>query len=290
MAEKDSRTVNPPLIAEGLTRSYATRRQGIVSALQGFSLRLEPGDGLGLLGSNGSGKTTAIHLLLGLERPDAGWVRIFGRDPLHREAKRRLGYLPEETALFPFLSAEETLGLAARLHRMERTVRKRRIDEVLTVLGLDQVRRRKVATFSKGMARRLAFGRAVLHSPALLILDEPTSGLDPEGAATVFEILRQVRAAGTAVLFSTHLLREAEEQCTRLTLLSRGRRVRSGTLEELLGEEEERMSVSGLDVGDRDQLAAWVQDHGGRTEPTDVRRRSLERLFHSLLEEEEDRP
>lgn len=290
MAEKDSRTVDPPLIAEGLTRSYATRRQGILTALQGFSLQLEPGDGLGLLGPNGSGKTTAIHLLLGLEQADAGWVRIFGRDPLHRRARRRLGYLPEETSLFPFLSAEETLGLAGRLHRMDRTVRKHRIDEVLDVLGLEKARRRKVATFSRGMARRLAFGRAVLHSPPLLILDEPTSGLDPEGAETVFEILHRERAAGTAVLFSTHLLREAEEQCSRLTLLSRGRIVRSGTLDELLGDEEERMSVSGLDAGDRDQLAAWVQDHGGRSEPADARRRSLERLFRTLLDEEEDRP
>jgi len=284
MAATDSQPSEALLVAEGLSRTFRSPRQGVVAALKGFDLRLESGESVALLGPNGSGKTTAIHLMLGLEAPDEGRITLFGHAPTDRRARGRLGYLPEETALFPFLTADETLHLAGRLHGWDRRARKRRSDALIDALGLEPARRRRVATYSRGMARRLAFGRAVFHRPDLLILDEPTAGLDPEGARVVFELLEQERSDGAAVLFSTHLLREAEARCRRLVVLVLGGVACSGSLDRLLGPEEDQVSVTGLDAATRRELADWVAEHGGASVAETGRRRTLERLFRSLIE------
>jgi ABC-2 type transport system ATP-binding protein len=285
MAATESQLNETLLIAAGLSKTFRSARQGAVTALKEFNLRLESGESVALLGPNGSGKTTAIHLMLGLEPPDAGTVTLFDLSPTDRRARGRLGYLPEETALFPFLTADETLHLAGRLHGMDRRARKRRADELIGLLGLEQARRRRAATYSKGMARRLAFGRAVMHGPDLLILDEPTAGLDSGGARAVFDLVEEERFRGAAVLFSTHLLREAEARCRRLMVLVLGEVACAGSLDALLGPEEAQVSVSGLDETTRRELAEWVTEHGGAAVRETGRRRTLERLFRSLIEE-----
>jgi ABC-2 type transport system ATP-binding protein len=285
MAACDPNSSLPPLVATGLCKSYRTPRRGQVDALRDFSLRIEPGAGVGLLGPNGSGKTTAIQLLLGLDAADRGAVQVFGRPPTDRSARASVGYRPEETALFEFLTADETLHLAGRLHGLVRSARRRRVDELIARLGLESARRRRVATYSRGMARRLAFGRAVIHEPPLLVLDEPTSGLDPEGAAILFDLVEASREAGAAVLFSTHLLREAETRCTHLAILVAGRLAATGSLDELLGPSSASLHVTGLTDEVRSELEAWVVREGGRIDAENGRRGSLERLFRSLVEE-----
>ena len=157
------------------------------------------------------------------------------------------------------------------------------MDHLVDVLGLGFARRRRVATYSRGMARRLAFGRAILHGPRLLVLDEPTAGLDPEGAEVVFGLVEEARSRGTAVLFSTHILREAEARCQSLTILVKGRTVCAGALDSLLGAEEPWLTVSGLEAPVRQELQAWVAEHGGTIRSEVGRRQSLERFFRGLL-------
>lgn len=268
-----------------LGKSYRGGQAGRVEALGGFDLEIAPGESVALLGPNGSGKTTAIRLLLGLEPADTGTAALFGREPTDRRARARLGYLPEETELFPFLNADETLHLAGRLHGLGAPERKQRADELIEALGLTVARRRRVETYSKGMARRLAFGRAIVHRPPLLVLDEPTSGLDPEGAEVVFDMVERARADGAAVLFSTHILREATHRSARLVILMGGRIVCAGTRDELLGAEAPTVRVQGLGEADREALAAWAAERGGSTGVDSGRRRTLEELFRGLLEE-----
>ncbi|MBN2490723.1 MAG: ABC transporter ATP-binding protein [Planctomycetes bacterium] len=285
MAVSSFSSPRPPLHAAGLSKSYRTSRRSRVDALADFTLRCEPAAHVGLLGPNGAGKTTAIQLLLGLEAPDRGGVELFGLPPTDRRARARIGYLPEESALFGFLDADETLHLAGRLHGMDRPARRRRVEELISRLGLAGARRRRVATYSRGMARRLAFARAVVHAPQLLVLDEPTAGLDPEGGALVFALMEECRSAGTAVLFSTHLLREAEARCSELVILVGGRIAAAGLLDELLGPVDPVLGIRGLEPAARDELVAWVNRQGGRVETEASRRRSLERLFLSLAGE-----
>lgn len=219
----------PVLVARSLAKRY-----GDVAALDGFDLAIAPGERVGIIGPNGSGKTTALRLLLGLDRPDTGTVEVFGIAPESRAARARIGYLPEETALFPFLTARETLETAAQLHGFGRAERRRRAEELLDRLGLAAVARRRVSTFSKGMARRVAFGRAVVHRPSLLVLDEPSSGLDPEAVDILAGLAREASAAGTAVLFSTHRLHDAPREGDRFIVMARGRIAREGPLDAVL--------------------------------------------------------
>lgn len=227
----------PPAIeARGLGKSYRSRAHGVVDALRGFDLTLAAGESTGLIGPNGSGKSTAIQLILGLIGADRGTIRIFGERPDSVAARQRLGYLPEESALFPFLTARETLDVVGRLHGFDRRARRARSDELLDALGLTAAARRPVATYSKGMARRVAFGRAIFHRPSVLVLDEPTSGLDPDGADVLFRMVGECMAEGAAVVFSTHMLREAEARARHFTLLFNGAVRGAGPLDALLAE------------------------------------------------------
>ncbi len=208
-----------------------------VTAVEGLSLAVAPGEVYGLLGPNGSGKSTTVKLLLGLLRPDAGEVRLFGQPPWHRSARARLGYLPEESYLYHYLTGEESLAFQALLGSLPARERAVRVEQLLVALGLSQARRRRVAEYSKGMRRRLGLAQALLHDPALLVLDEPTSGLDPAGRQVVKELVRELADGGRAVLLCSHLLAEVEDVCNRIGILSGGRLVAEGALPDLLAGE-----------------------------------------------------
>lgn len=205
-----------------------------VAAVKDLSLRIAPGEVYGLLGPNGSGKSTTVKLLLGLLRPDGGTVKLYGLPPHHPAAKAKLGYLPEESYLYRYLTGEETLGLQARLGSLPAVERAARVDQLLTALRLQGARRRRVGEYSKGMRRRLGLAQALLHDPALLILDEPTSGLDPAGRRAVKDLIRALAERGRAVLLCSHLLAEVEDVCDRVGILDRGRMLAEGRLADLL--------------------------------------------------------
>ena len=223
-------TTAPPVEARHLHKRFGAR-----PAVEDLSLTVEEGLVYGFLGPNGAGKTTTIRMLLGLIAPNAGQVRIFGRD-VHREFKRAIrhvGAMVEGPAFYPFLTARRNLELFGRLSG---GVPRARVDQVLEEVGLLTRADQKVGGYSQGMRQRLGIALALLEEPRLLVLDEPTNGLDPQGTREIRELIGAVRARGrTTVFLSSHLLSEMERICDRVAILAHGRVLREGGLEELLG-------------------------------------------------------
>ncbi len=215
--------------------------------MQGLSMTVNRGEVFGFLGPNGAGKTTTVKLLLGLARPSGGEALVLGAPAGDREARRRVGYLPELFRFPHWLSALEVLVLHCRLLDLPRGRRELVSREALALVGLADRAEHAVGTFSKGMQQRLGLAVALLGEPDLVVLDEPTSALDPVGRHDVREIVRAVRARGATVFLNTHLLSEAEQLCDRVTVIDRGQSVATGTLAELLGGRTTvRLLVTGL--------------------------------------------
>jgi ABC-2 type transport system ATP-binding protein len=212
-----------------------------VTALNDLTVEVRPGEVFGLLGPNGSGKTTTIKLLLGLMRPTSGDAFVFGGDPTDRAVKHRIGYLPEETYLYKFLNAGETLAFFGRLFGMSSSAIAKRSDELIDLVGLSGARHRRLGEYSKGMARRLGLAQALINDPDLVVLDEPTSGLDPIGSAEVKDLIVRLKAAGKTVLLCSHLLADVEDVCDRLAILHQGVLRECGRVDELLRDDQRQM-------------------------------------------------
>jgi ABC-2 type transport system ATP-binding protein len=222
--------MSPLLQVDRLSKSY-----GAVRAVDGVSFAVNPGEIYGLLGPNGAGKTTTISMICGLLRPDAGSVAVGGRpfaaDP--QAAKRLMGVVPQDLALYEELSAAENLIFWGRLAGLDAKTARLRTAELLEALSLSDRAKDAVKTFSGGMKRRVNLGCALLHRPQLLLLDEPTVGIDPQARLNIIEFIRGLRASGTAVLYTTHYLEEAESLCDRIGIVDHGRMHAEGTLREL---------------------------------------------------------
>jgi ABC-2 type transport system ATP-binding protein len=216
-----------PVEARGLEKRYDH-----VVAVDKVDLTVEPGDVYGFLGPNGAGKTTTLRMMLGLIRPDAGQVRLFGRDPQHElpEALDGVAGFVEAPRFYPYLSGRKNLELLAAFDGDEAASR---IDEALAVVELSARARDRVGGYSQGMRQRLGIAAALIRSPRLLLLDEPTHGLDPGGMRDMRALIRGLAEQGMTVLLSSHLLAEVEEVCTRVAIISSGRIVHEGALADL---------------------------------------------------------
>ncbi len=255
-----------------------------VHAIQGLDLAMPAGGVFGLLGPNGSGKTTTFRCCLGLTYPSAGTVRVLGGSPQDPAIRGRVGYLPEETRVFPHLGAAEALDLVGRLHGLRRTERKARVAELLDRLGLADVARRRLGGFSRGMLRRWGLAQAIIHKPELLILDEPTAGLDPLGARDFKSLIRGLTAGGTTVILSSHLLADVEDLCDRIAILDRGRLITSGSVDQILTVAAEHvLRVRGLDEAGLSALAARARELGGEVISQGHPRDTLESVFVKLV-------
>ncbi|MGH2536733.1 MAG: ABC transporter ATP-binding protein [Candidatus Promineifilaceae bacterium] len=212
-----------------------TKRYGDFTAVDRLDLVVQPGEVYGLLGPNGSGKTTTILMLLGLTIPSRGTVRVLGFDPGRKplSVKSRVGYLPDQVGFYDNLSAEENLIYIARLNGLERGEAGRRIAAVLAQMELGEVASNRVGTFSRGMRQRLGVAEVLLKRPQLIILDEPTLGLDPEAAREFLLVIGRLRAEGITILLSSHLLHQVQAVCDRVGLFQRGRKVLEGRVDEL---------------------------------------------------------
>lgn len=212
-----------------------TKRYGELVAVQDLNLRLHAGEVFGMLGPNGSGKTTTILMLLGLTEPTAGSARVLGWDPTRQplEVKRRVGYLPDSVGFYDELTAWENLRYTAALNGLPSGEANRRIGEVLERMGLQHVAHRKVGTFSRGMKQRLGLADVLLKRPQVAILDEPTLGLDPEAAAEFLQLIRTLKRDGLTVLLASHLLHQVQSVCDRVGLFHQGRMVLEGAVDEL---------------------------------------------------------
>ncbi|MGC0252210.1 ABC transporter ATP-binding protein [Pseudactinotalea sp. Z1748] len=250
-------TAGPVLQAKGLVRRF-----GDLTAVDGVSFHISPGETYGLLGPNGAGKTTTISMAAGLIRADAGQVRIAGElmGPNRVSPKAHLGLVPQDLAIYPELNAGENLSFFGRLQGMGGKDLRSRIDEVLDLIGLADRAKEATKKFSGGMKRRLNIGIGLLHRPSLLILDEPTVGVDPQSRNAILESVEALSTEGMAVLYTTHYMEEAERLCDRIAIIDAGKIQAEGTRSELIrliGELDEiRLVGTGAVAAAAEQLHA----------------------------------
>ena len=277
---------NAAIETVGLTKIYpGFWNAQAVTALQNLNLTVNRGEIFGLLGPNGSGKTTTIKLLLSLINPTSGTATVLGKPAGDQVTRRSLGYLPEETYLYRFLNARQTLDFYARLFSMNHTQRRRAIDFYLDFVGLDPaVRNRQIRTYSKGQARRVGLAQALLNDPDLVILDEPTSGLDPVGTLEMKNLIKELKRAGKTVLLSSHQLADVEDVCDRICILYRGNLEVEGTVDSLL-EKRDVFKVEARNVSPelQNQVVALLENAGVTGVERGVQRSRLEDLFRDLI-------
>ena len=278
--------IEPVVRAVGLTkvfRDFWGRPKA--RAVNDIDFEIRPGEVVGLLGPNGSGKSTTVKMLLGLLYPTGGRLSVFGRSPRAVETKREIGYLPEESYLYKYLTAEETLDFFGSLFDLSAADRKRRIDQLLEMVGMAHARRRRVGEFSKGMARRIGLAQAMINDPSFLILDEPTSGLDPLGCREVKDLILALKKRGKTVLVTSHLLSDVEDICDRVIILYGGKIRAQGELSELLTvSDSNRIVTPSLPPEAMAKIEAIIKENlpaGGFT--VDHPRRSLEDFFLNVI-------
>ncbi len=239
-----SRQTKPPrtevIAIQNLRIAYRSRELGEQTklAVKDLTLSVNAGEVLGFLGPNGAGKTSTMNVLLGFVPPTSGSARIFGVNVEQTIARQRLGYLPELTYYYKFLTAEELLRFYARIFGIAKSERERRIDQVLKLVELDHARKRLIKTYSKGMQQRVGLAQALINDPDLLILDEPTSGLDPLGRMKVRGIIQRLKNEGKTVFFSSHELGEVETVCDRVAIMHQGQLRVSGCVDDLAREHQ----------------------------------------------------
>src|SRR5436189_456389 len=231
-----------------------------VRALDDLNLTINRGEVFGLLGPNGSGKSTTIKLLLGLIFPTRGRATILGEPAGNTNTNNRIGFLPEESYLYRFLNGEETLYFYGRLFKIPRRELKRRVPELLDIVGLDaKSRKRKLREYSKGMARRIGLAQALINNPDLILLDEPTTGLDPIGTREMKDLILSLKAQGKTVLLCSHLLADVQDVCDRITILYRGKMQTLGHVKDLLQVKDvTQISTRGLQEGHIKELREFL--------------------------------
>ena len=262
------------------------KRYGEINAVAGVSFDVSEGEVLGLLGPNGAGKTTVISILATERAPSGGDAMLFEHS-IRKEPKivrHMIGIAPQDIAIYPMLTAAENLRFFGRIYDVSGAVLENRIGELLHLVGLEKRRNDYAGTFSGGMKRRLNLAAALVHSPPVLLLDEPTAGVDLQSRDHIFEIVRRLREAGTAILYTTHYMEEAEGLCDRVGIMSQGKLVAIGTLDALLANLgcREIIEVRGLPP-DTDLTAVHAVGEICRVECTDrVMRLSVKNAAHFL--------
>jgi len=257
-----------------------------VTAVNALELDIEPRQVFGLLGPNGSGKSTTIKMMLGLLFPTRGRISVFGKLPSDVAVKNRIGFLPEESYLYPFLDARETLDYYGRLFHLPRAERTRRIDMLLEMVGLSSVAYRRVGEYSKGMQRRIGLAQALINDPDLLILDEPTSGMDPIGTRQFKDLIQTLALRGKTIILSSHLLGDVEDVCDQVCILYGGRRRALGRVDDLLAKNDAvELTVDQLDEATMEQVTTLLAKKGKTVRSVKPPRDRLEDLFLRIVRE-----
>ena len=262
-----------------------------VQALKPLDIEVRRGEIFGLLGPNGSGKSTTIKLILGLLFPTSGRVMVFDQDATETSKNERIGYLPEESYLYKFLNAEETLDFYARLFDMSGAERKSRVDELIKMVGLDGARHRQLREYSKGMTRRVGLAQALVNDPELILLDEPTTGLDPIGTREMKDLILKLRDQGKTVLMCSHQLADVQDVCDRVAILHQGELKELGRVDELLKVRDvTEVHARGLSDDAKNEIAELIKRHGGTVDSIDNPTATMEELFLQIVRESEARP
>lgn len=262
-----------------------------VHALKALDLEVRQGEIFGLLGPNGSGKTTTMKLLLGLLFPTSGQALVFGREASEVNKNERIGYLPEESYLYRFLNAEETLDFYGRLFTMTPETRRQRVESLIEMVKLGWARKRQLKEYSKGMARRIGLAQALINDPELILLDEPTTGLDPIGTREMKDLILQLRDEGKTVILCSHLLADVQDVCDRIAILYQGELKELGRVDALLKVRDvTQVQASGLSDQAKQEIREVIEKHGGQLQMMDNPTSTLEELFLNIVQESEARP
>jgi ABC-2 type transport system ATP-binding protein len=270
-------------------RDFWGRRKKV--ALKPLDLEIRRGEIFGLLGPNGSGKTTTMKLLLGLIFPTSGEAFVFGREATDVTKNERIGYLPEESYLYKFLDAEETLDFYGRLFDMPPDERRRRAAALIEMVGLTRDRKRQLREYSKGMTRRIGVAQALINDPELVLLDEPTSGLDPIGTREMKDLIVDLKARGKTVIMCSHLLADVEDVCDRIAVLHQGELKELGRVDDLLRVTGvTQIRANGLSAAAQDEIRAVLARHGASDIEIGNPRTTLEDLFLEVVRDSQARP
>jgi ABC-2 type transport system ATP-binding protein len=262
-----------------------------VRALKALDLEVRKGEIFGLLGPNGSGKTTTMKLLLGLLFPTGGEALVFGKPATDVHKNERIGYLPEESYLYRFLNAEETLDFYGRLFDMPAKVRRERTKQLIDMVGLSGAKRRPLREYSKGMTRRIGLAQALINDPELIMLDEPTSGLDPIGTREIKDLIIKLREQGKTVLLSSHLLADVQDVCDRIAILHHGELKELGRVDSLLTIGDETVvRAAGLSEAAKSEIQAVIERHHGSLVSMGNPTTTLEELFLKIVQDSAARP
>jgi ABC-2 type transport system ATP-binding protein len=263
------------------------------TALRALNLEIRQGEIFGLLGPNGSGKTTTIKLLLGLLFPTDGEAFVFGQPAADVRKNEKIGYLPEESYLYRFLNAEETLDFYGRLFNMPPGLRETKAQELIEKVGLKADRKRILREYSKGMRQRIGLAQALINDPDLVILDEPTSGLDPLGARWMKDLIRDLRGQGKTVIMCSHRLEDVQDICDRIAILNEGELQAYGEVQTLLQDHRRvELRASDLELTDdlRRDLDEVLRKHGGTMDSIGHPTTTLEDYFLRIVEESKAHP
>jgi ABC-2 type transport system ATP-binding protein len=262
-----------------------------VLALKALDLQVFRGEIFGLLGPNGSGKTTTIKLLLGLLFPTEGEAFIFGEPTTDVAKNERIGYLPEESYLYKFLNAEETLHFYGRLFKIPAAERAKRVSRLIDEVGLSAAKHRQLREYSKGMQRRIGLAQALINDPELILLDEPTSGLDPIGTAEIKDKIRALKRQGKTIVLSGHLLADMQDICDRIAILHRGELKEIGRVDELLTVQDvTQIKARDLSESAVAEIREVIARHGGELMAVDHPTTTLEELFLRIVRESDLHP
>jgi ABC-2 type transport system ATP-binding protein len=241
------------------------KRFGKLTAVDGVSIELQAGECLGLLGPNGAGKSTLIRSIVGRVIPDSGRVAVFGFPAASAEARTALGWVPQELALYPRLTCKENLAAFGRYHGLHGEKLAKAVAWCLDWAALADRSKELTKNLSGGMKRRLNMAAGMIHRPKLVLMDEPTVGVDPQSRNRIFEMIEALRAEGTAIIYTTHYMEEAERLCDRVSIIDHGRIIASGTNEELVRNAfASRSQVLARFEGPVSEISAWAERHGGR--------------------------
>ncbi|HBE69522.1 MAG TPA: multidrug ABC transporter ATP-binding protein [Planctomycetaceae bacterium] len=258
-----------------------------VTALKALDIEVRKGEIFGLLGPNGSGKSTTIKLIQGLLFPTSGRAFVFEKDARDVTKNERIGYLPEESYLYKFLNAEETLDFYSRLFDIPASERKERADKLIRMVGLQSARRRQLREYSKGMTRRIGLAQALINEPDLLILDEPTTGMDPIGSREMKDLIIRLRDEGKTILLCSHQLADVQDVCDRVAILHQGELRELGRVENLLKVRDvTEVHAKGLSDDTKSKIADLIRNDGGEVVSIDNPTTSMEELFLDIVQDD----
>lgn len=274
----------PAVEIHNLTKVFPVplRRRRIV-AVKNVSLTVGSGEVYGLLGPNGSGKSTTLKMLLGLVTPNHGEARIFGKDSRDYHSRTDVGFLPENPYFHKFLTAAELLAFHGKICGLGGKALSERIDELISLVGLEDARDRRVGGFSKGMLQRIGLAQALIHDPRLVVLDEPTAGVDPAGSHQIRDLILDLKKRGKTVLLTSHLLEQVQEICDRVGIMARGEMIREGVLDDLVRiKNQTEFVVENATPELASCIEALVGESPARLVATRQPERSLESVFLEL--------